>query len=62
MFWDSNNDRARYQYSFTVVPGIHSYLIRASQDYFWDIYNIDPISVESDTGVIASEMRILEGD
>ncbi len=62
VFWDSNNDVARYQYSFTVVPGSHSYLIRVSQDYFWDIYNIDTISVESDTGVIASEMRILEGD
>lgn len=62
IFQDSKNSGARFQYAFTVVPGTANYLIRASQDYFWDIYNIDTISVFSENNIKANSLRVLEGD
>ncbi|MCM1182314.1 MAG: hypothetical protein NC337_02955 [Roseburia sp.] len=62
VFQDLSNSGATHQYGFIVVPGTNTYSIRASQDYFWDIYNIDRISVISASGVEIHNINILEGD
>ena len=61
-FQDSSNEGARYEYSFTVKPGTHKYMIRVSQDYFWDVYNINTISISGDSQMQVKNVKILEGD
>ena len=62
VFFDSLNEGARLQYGFWVKPGTNQYLIRVSQDYFWNIYNIDTIQFECDENILIDDVRILEGD
>lgn len=62
VFYDSNNEGAKIHYYFTVKPGMNSYLIRVSEDYFWDIYNIDTILFGSNEAVSINNVKILEGD
>lgn len=61
-FRDSSNEGARYEYSFTVEPGTKEYMIRASQDYFWHAYNINTVSIVSDSQVYVENAKILKGD
>lgn len=60
--YDSTNEGARFQYGFLVKPGTNQYLIRVSQDYFWDVYNIDTILFEDNETNVVDHVRILEGD
>lgn len=62
VLYDSKNDGAKIQYYFTVKPGINTYIIRISGDYFWDIYNIDTILYGANEQLTVSNVRILEGD
>lgn len=62
IFLDSANEGAIFQYSFTAIPGNEQYMIRTSQDYFWDIYNIDRVAYVGDSDFVISDVRILEGD
>lgn len=62
VFRDSSNEGYRFQYGFTVVPGAEKYLIRVSQDYFWDVGNIDVITYSSDEDISIVNVKILEGD
>ena len=62
VFYDSTNEGAKVQYYFTVKPGENRYLIRASEDYFWDIYNIDTILFSCDESISVQNVSILEGD
>ena len=61
-FQDSHTDGIRYEYSFTVLPGSNTYMIRTSQDYFWDVFNIDTIDFTSENGFEVSNLEILAGD
>lgn len=60
--YDSTKEGARFQYGFSVKPGTSQYLIRVSEDYFWDIYNIDTILFENNGANVADHVRILVGD
>ncbi len=62
VFYDSTNEGAKFRYYFTVKPGKEQYLIRASEDYFWDIYNIDTIMIGCNESVEIQNVGILEGD
>lgn len=62
VFFDSLKEGARVQYGFWVKPGTNQYLIRVSQDYFWNIYNIDTIQFEYNEYLAIDNVRILEGD
>lgn len=62
VFSDSSNDGAMYQYCFTVEPGTNQYLIRVSEDYFWEAFNIDTVLFEDNDMVTIQKVRILEGD
>ena len=61
-FQDSHRDGIRYEYSFTAVPGSNTYMIRTSQDYFWNVFNIDTIEFTSENGFEISNLEILAGD
>ena len=62
VLYDSENDGAKIQYYFTVVPGDNEYIIRISQDYFWDVYNIDTILFGENKSLIVDNLRVLEGN
>lgn len=62
LFYDSANEGAKVEYHFQVVPGMSSYIIRVSQDYFWDIYNVDTVLFGNINGITVDNVRILEGD
>ena len=62
IFYDSSTEGARGQYYFTLKPGKNSYLFRISQDYFWDVFNIDTIEFGWNDAVDIEQVRILEGD
>ena len=62
VFLDSTNECIRYQYGFTVLPGTNQYIIRASEDYFWDVFNIDRIMYMSNSDFEVKNVRILQGD
>lgn len=63
IFYDSSNEGAKIQYYFTVVPGTNQYVIRISEDYFWDVFNIDTILFGSNEAIETENViRILEGD
>ncbi len=51
-----------YQYQFRVQPGTNQYLIRVSEDYFWDVFNIDTIYFGADEQLTLDDVRILVGD
>ncbi len=59
---DSSTENVRYQCSFSAMPGEHTYLIRASQDYLWFAYNIDTIQFPDDGEHVVRDVRILQGD
>lgn len=60
--YDSSNDGAKVEYYFRVLPGTNSYLIRVSEDYFWDVFNIDTIQFGANGNIALGDLRILEGD
>ena len=62
VFYDSSNDGAKVEYHFRIVPGTNQYLIRASQDYFWEAYNIDTVLFGSNDAITIQNVRVLEGD
>lgn len=62
IFYDSMNEGARSQYYFTVLPGKNQYLLRVSNDYFWDVYNIDTIIFDNQEFLSVENVRILKGD
>lgn len=62
VFYDSSNNGAKMQYWFNVKPGNNNYLIRISEDYFWDVFNIDTILFGSNESVEIQNVKILEGD
>ncbi len=62
VFQDSSNEGARFEYSFTVKPGCKKYMIRVSQDYFWEVFNINTISIISNSQIDVKNAKILEGD
>ncbi len=59
---DSERETIRYEYSFTVLPGSNTYLIRSSQDYFWEAFSIDSVCFSSESPFQTSGLSILEGD
>ena len=59
---DSGCETIRYEYAFTVLPGSNTYLIRASQDYFWEAFSIDSVCFSSESPFQTSGLSILEGD
>lgn len=61
-FKDSRKKEIFFEYNFTVVPGTNSYIIRVSQDYFWDVFNIDSIEFFDISECVLDNVRILEGD
>lgn len=61
-FKDSRKKEIFFEYNFTVVPGTNSYIIRVSQDYFWDVFNIDSIEFLDISECVLDNVRILEGD
>lgn len=62
VFYDSENEGAKTQYYFIVKPGTNQYLIRVSQDYFWDIFNVDTVAFGSHEALAVDNVRILQGD
>lgn len=62
LFYDSENEGAKTQYYFIVKPGTNQYLIRVSQDYFWDIFNVDTVVFGSNDALVVENVRILQGD
>lgn len=62
VLYDSTNDGAKYEYYFRVRPGTNSYLIRVSEDYFWDVFNMDTILFGANDNLTIGDLRILEGD
>ena len=62
VLYDSNNEGAKIQFFFTIKPGTNQYLIRVSEDYFWDVFNIDTIVFGSHDAITIDSVRILEGD
>jgi len=59
---DSSDPDIRYEGNFWVLPGSNSYIIRASQDYFWFAYNIDTICFSDTRACFVHDVRVLEGD
>lgn len=62
VLYDSTNEGAKTQYYFTVKPGENQYLIRVSEDYYWDVFNVDTIIFGSNEAITVKDVRILEGD
>lgn len=62
VLYDSNEDGAKIQYYFKVLPGDNDYAIRISEDYFWDVFNIDTIIFGENESVTVSDLKVLEGD
>lgn len=62
VFGDRENECAQFEYQFTVLPGENEYLIRTSQDYFWEAFNINNIVFDTISNITVSDVRILEGD
>jgi len=62
VFYDSTVDGARSEYYLRIVPGTNQYLIRASQDYFWEAYNIDTVLFGYNDNITIEDVRVLEGD
>ncbi|MCI9485924.1 MAG: hypothetical protein HFI64_02925 [Lachnospiraceae bacterium] len=62
IFRDGARESIRYEYRFTVLPGSNTYLIRASQDYFWEAFNIDTMEFNSENGFQVTNLNILKGD
>ncbi len=62
IFLDSREAGIRYEYSFTALPGSNTYMIRVSQDYFWEAFNIDTINFESEQEFQIKDINILTGD
>ena len=58
----SNEEGAQFEYQYTVLPGEHEYLIRVSQDYFWEAFNIDTIWFLTADNTKVENVRVLEGD
>ncbi len=52
----------KYQYKFMIKEGMHEYMIRVSNDYYWYTGNTDAIKLESDASFGEIKMQILEGD
>lgn len=59
---DIEHEGAKIRYFFTVKPGTNQYIIRVSQDYFWDVFNINTIFFENNEHVSVKNLKILEGD
>lgn len=51
-----------YYYTFTVEEGIHDYMFRVSNDYYWYIGETDSVQLECAEQLIDVNMQILEGD
>lgn len=62
VLYDSSEDGARIEYYFNAVSGDNDYVIRISEDYFWDIFNIDTIIFEENESVTVTDFKVLEGD
>ena len=58
----SENEGAKAQNFFVVKPGTNQYLVRASEDYFWEAFNIDTILFGSNESISIQNVRLLEGD
>lgn len=61
-FMDSACEGARFQYKLDILPGTHGYMIRVSEDYFWDIYNINTITLSNEEALTIKSIKVLEGD
>ncbi len=61
-FMDSKNEGIKYEYDFTAIPGVSNYMIRVSQDYFWNVYNIDNIIFTSNSNYSVGKVWVLKGD
>lgn len=61
-FMDSKNEGIKYEYDYTVIPGVSNYMIRVSQDYFWNVYNIDNIIFTSNSNYSVGKVWVLKGD
>ena len=62
VFYDSSNIGVKSEYFFRVRPGDNRYLIRISEDYFWDVFNIDTVIFEANENYTIGDLRVLEGD
>lgn len=62
IFQDTNEEGAQFEYQFTILPGENSYLIRVSQDCFWEYFNINSILFMPTANFKVDNVRILEGD
>lgn len=62
VFYDSTNEGAKTHYYFIAKPGTNQYLIRVSQDYFWDAFNVNTITFGSNEALTVDNVRILQGD
>ena len=52
----------QFKYSLRVLSGINRYLIRVSQDSFWEVYNINNIKFQAEYGFSVDNVKILKGD
>lgn len=62
IFSDLSKEGAQFEYQFTCLPGEHEYIIRVSQDYFWEAFNINHILFMPLDNYGVQNVRILEGD
>lgn len=58
---DSKDNKISYTYTARIRPGINQYLLRVSQDYYWNAFNIDNVQLKADN-VKFDFVRILMGD
>ena len=61
----SEDESIEYEYVITLVDGQNKYLLRISQDYYWNAKNIDKVIFENDSGELnykINSVKILEGD
>lgn len=52
----------KYYYSFTVKEGLHDYMFRISNDYYWYLDDTDAVMVECGDQIQVYDMSVLEGD
>lgn len=51
-----------YYYTFTVKEGVHDYMFRISNDYYWYVGQTDSVQLECAGQLLDVNMQILEGD
>lgn len=52
----------KYVYNFTIKEGMHEYMFRISNDYYWYLKQINSVMIESTDNLINVDIDILEGD